>query len=104
MRSITRRINKLERQQAHNYADVVSWIREGRYYDELSDSEKERYCSYRNCDRIGLEQVVGYFFDGLHVPLERRPAPPTEAERVQRVKDIEEWFRRTQTEYNIQKW
>ena len=78
---------------------MLSWIQAGRYYDDLSDSEKDRYCLYRNSDRIGLEQVNGYF-NGQHFQLERNPAPPTPIEHAARVKELEEWFKQAQADYN----
>ena len=99
MSNVKARLNRLEAQRNHSFADVLSWIRAGRYYDELSDSERERYCQYRNSDRLGLEQVEDYF-NGLHFQLERNPPPPTPALHAETVKELEEWFRQAQEEFN----
>ena len=99
MPNVKARLNRLEAQHNNSFADVLSWIRAGRYYDELSDSEKERYCLYRDSDRLGLEQVNGYF-NGLHFQLERNPAPPTPTQHAATVKELEEWFKQAQAEYN----
>lgn len=99
MPNIKRRLNRLEAQHNNGFADVLSWIREGRFYDELSDSEKNRYCLYCGIDRMGLEQVEDYF-NGLHFQLERNPAPPTPTQHAETVKKLEEWFRQAQAEYN----
>ena len=99
MPNIKARLNRLEARHNQSFADVLSWIRAGRYYDELSDSEKERYCLYSNSDRLGLEQVNSYF-NGLHFQLERNPIPPTPTQHAEIVKEIEEWFRQAQEEFN----
>ena len=97
--NIERRLNRLEARHSQSFTDVLSWIRAGRYYDELNDAEKERYCLYRNSDRMGLEQVCGYFV-GLHFQLEHNPTPPTPTQHAETVKELEEWFRQAQAEYN----
>ena len=97
--NVRQRLRRLEKGTGTPFADVLGWIRAGRYYDELSDSQKERYCLYRDCDRLGLEQVNGYF-NGLHFRLERNPAPPTPTQHAETVKELEEWFRQAQAEFN----
>lgn len=99
MPNVKARLNRLEAHKSQNFADVLSWIQARRYYDELSDSEKDRYCLYRGSDRMGLEQVESYF-NGLHFQLERNPPPPTAAELAARVKEVEEWFKQAQDECN----
>ena len=99
MPNVKARLNRLEAQHSQGFADVLSWIRAGRYYDELSDSERERYCLYRGSDRMGLEQVEDYF-NGLHFQLESNPPPPTPTQHAETVKELEEWFRQAQTDFN----
>lgn len=90
MLSYKARLKRLEAHSNEGYSDVLSWIKAGRYYDELSETEKERYCLYCGSDRIGLEQLEGYF-NGLHFQLERKSDPPTPNELAQRIQSVEQW-------------
>ena len=81
MPNVKARLNRLEARHNQSFADVLS------------------YCLYRDCDRLGLEQVNGYF-NGLHFQLERNPAPPTPTQHAETVKELEEWFRQAQAEFN----
>ena len=94
------RLKRLEAHSNYGFSDVLSWIKAGRYYDELTDTEKERYCLYSGFDRIGLEQVQGYF-NALHTPLERKPEPPTQSELAERIQFVEQWFKQSQNEFDI---
>ena len=100
MTNIKGRLNRLEAQRRQGFADVISWIRAGRFYDELTSPERQRYCDYRGSDRLGFEQVEGYFYGGLHIPLERNPTPPTSAEIAERVRFVEQWFEQAKAECN----
>ena len=97
--NVRQRLRRLEKGTGTPFADVLGWIRQGKYYDELTPAERQRYCDYRGSDRLGFEQVEGYFCGGLHVRLKRNPAPPTSAELEERQQYVERWYREAKEEY-----
>lgn len=101
------RLKRLERKaNSGSFADVVSWIRAGRFYDELTEDEQARYCQYRYGEQHTEppEQYLSTVFDGFsfdpHFRLEYKPKPPTEKEFRENVAFIEEYMMKRQEEYN----
>lgn len=86
------RLRKLER-VGGEHGDIIRLIRQGAYYDELSEQEQRRYCLYRygfdHHPEIEISKIFGYEFD-LHFQLERRPPPPTEKELAAAVAEVEQ--------------
>lgn len=86
--------NRLKRLEAHtaeqgSKAIVYRLITEKRFYDRLSEQERNLYCTYRNDDRQALEQVNLLVCGNLHFELERNAAPPTAAEHEQNIVEVE---------------
>lgn len=51
-------------------------VRDGKRYDELSDSEKDAYCEYWNTPRDVLEAVELAVNGSLNFPLRLKPNEP----------------------------
>ena len=105
MRSVDSRLKKLENVKSRAFSDVLSLIREGRYYDELDDHQKDRYFQYHGHDRKATEEVYtmicsSFDRDPLHFKLEYKKRPPTRAEFEERVREVEAIFREYEEEYN----
>ena len=95
MRNIERRLTRLEIQKGEQYSDVLALIKKGKYYDELTEAERERYAQYYYSGNVTaktiktMHEMMGI---SLHFKLERKPKPPTPEEMEQRRREIEEYF------------
>ena len=86
--SIKSRLAKLQ-QKGGSFPDVLRWIAEGRFYDELADTECARYAAYWSTTPSVLEELELAATGTLHKPLERRPKPPTQEEHREIIKELE---------------
>ncbi len=100
------RLKRLEnRAFSGDFADVLSWIRAGRFYDELTGQERARYCLYRygpgheEPPEEYLARVMGEPFDS-HFRLEYKPKPPTLTEIRERAEWVQEYMEEHSREYN----
>lgn len=110
MKSIERRLSMLEGANLSDIAIVERWVRAGRFYDELTDAEKELYQKYREslggvADDLAGARLEIWFNDtppeiAFHFPLSRRKRPPTPEEHAARVKEVERIFLDLKEEYN----
>lgn len=102
--------NRLKRLESKAYigcfADVLSLIRAGRYYDELTQEEQKRYCMYRYGENVTEppEQYLSTVFKGFpfdaHFRLEYKPKPLTASEIAQNIKEIDSYMQHRQEEFN----
>ena len=98
--NIYSRLNKIEKSQGDTFDDVLLWVSQGRYYDELSEAERKRYDDYK-CSLGGVDvDKASCYLDNvfndtgedapLHFKLTaERLRPPTKEEYEARVKEIE---------------
>ena len=101
MKNIEHRLKRLELQKRKQYTDVLMLIKNGKYYDELTESEQERYAQYYyGFSRQSLEEFINLFRDdqtteaeAMHFLLERKPKPPTREEMEQTRIEIEAYMR-----------
>ena len=90
-KDLKKRLAALNKQDEDSVSDVLSWIRQGLYYDELTEEQKDRYCLYRNTIREVFEEVETFLFDGdLHFKLEENEPPPTKDELSQIIEEVEQ--------------
>lgn len=85
------RITRLEA-RADSLNDARSMdalIAERRFYDALSDDERQRYADYKHLDRAALEEVNALVLGSLHFELEPNHRPPTTAEMKAIIADVE---------------
>lgn len=85
---IKSRLAKLQR-KGDSFPDVLRWIAERRFYDELADTECARYAAYWNTTPPVLEELELAATGTLHKPLERRPKPPTQEESAEIIEELE---------------
>ena len=78
MRAFNRRLATLEKavQNASECAEIARMARDGKLYDELSDSEKTAYCAYWGVSRKALEEVELAVNGTLDFPLQLKPNEP----------------------------
>lgn len=78
MRVFNRRLATLERavQSASECAVIARKVRDGKLYDELSDSEKNAYSAYWGVSRKALEEVEFAVNGSLDFPLQLKPNEP----------------------------
>ncbi len=96
--NIESRLRKLENSPKHEYSDVLELIKQGAFYDELTEEQKDRYCSYMNVkDRRAFEEVQILVLEEmhgeenpLHFQLTYKEKPLTKEEFEERVKWVEE--------------
>ena len=103
----TNRLKRLENKAYIGcFADVLSLIRAGRYYDELTQEEQNRYCMYRYGENVTEppEQYLSTVFKGFpfdaHFRLEYKPKPLTASEIAQNIKEIDSYMQHRQEEFN----
>ena len=75
MRIYNRRLATLEKavQNASECAVIARMARDGKLYDELSDTEKTAYCAYWGVSRKALEEVELAVNGSLDFPLQLKP-------------------------------
>ena len=76
---------------------ISEWIKAGRYYDELSDEEKELYNKYWDCNMAGLYEM---FEVEPHFELELKQPPLTDEQFRERCREIREYMQGIENEYN----
>lgn len=99
------RLKRLEKVKGEDYSDVEQWIREGRFFDELSPQEQTRYDQYRQSlggvdSEKALAHLNNLFNDmpdaPLHFRLAKRTKPPTAEEHARRVQEVQEYLNQKQ--------
>ena len=101
MRNIEHRLKRLEQRKGEQFTDVLVLIKKGKYYDELTEAQQERYAQYYyGFSRQSLNEFINVFRDkqtteaeAMHFLLEKKPKPPTPEEMEQRRIEIEEYMR-----------
>ena len=100
------RLKRLEHKAiAEGFSDVLSWIHAGRFYDELTEEERKRYCQYQYGEGIEeppdgyFSKVFGLPFD-YHFRLEYKKKPLTEAEIKENIAFLDEYMARRIAEVN----
>ncbi len=83
------RINRLEKRFSCEFADVLEWVKKGRYYDELSNEEKNYYCHYWGYEKKTIEEIELAIMGTLHFKTERKPTPPTPEQYQELIGKIE---------------
>lgn len=97
--------NRIKKAQGRTHAGeylgrIAELIAQGAYYDELTNEEKTAYCDYLGTEREAFETVHGYVMGSLHIPIEKKPKPLTEAQFLERVREVEETVQGFVEEYN----
>ena len=82
------RVEKLEAKSGQEYSDIHWLICQGRFYDELSEEQQYRYCSYFGVDKQAFEAVNLAVTGTLHFKLERHRKPPTRPEMDALIEEI----------------
>ena len=90
MRSFDRRLAKLEMANIQLYADVLKLIDQNRYYDELDEAQKNRYCAFVGVPRKTYEETNILVCGDLHTLLARIDQPTPE-ELAQIIQDIQDY-------------
>ena len=90
MRSFDRRLTKLEMANIQPYADVLKLIDQNRYYDELDEAQKNRYCEYVRVPRQIFEETHILACGDFHTLL-KRIDPPTPEELSQIIQDVQDY-------------
>ena len=104
------RLKSLEKSQHGDYADIAQLVRQGAYYDQLTDAQKARYQSYREslggvADDIAAAELDIMFNDtpeqqAYHFKLTKRKRALTDEEFRERVQEVEETVQGFIDEYN----
>lgn len=89
---------RVERARQHSsaagvYRHIKAYIAAGKYYDELTDEDKNLYCEYLERPREGYEVVNRLVYGHQHVKLEQKQPPPTEAELEETRQYIKEYLK-----------
>ncbi len=91
-----------------NTTIVLGWIKEKRFYDDLSNEERYLYwCYYLNMSDVRVNEMELMYQTikanedrPLHFILEKRPPPPTPEEMQERIREVEEFVFNAQKEFN----
>lgn len=78
MKIYNRRLAALEKavQNASECSVIARMVRDGKLYDELSDTEETAYCEYWNTPRTVLEEIEIAVNGSLSFPLQLKPNEP----------------------------
>lgn len=113
---IENRLARLEAKQGNDYMDVMEWIKNGAYYDELTPKQRSRYVEYYGLsDTKSFEDIHLFIYTPkplyscpltekerntlLHFKLEKRKPLAKEISAETR-REIEEYFKDFDEEYN----
>lgn len=89
MKMIDRRLSRLE--SGEGLRSVYDLI--GRFFDELTGPERERWTRYRfNVDAATVAEVESQVCGTLHFVCDRRPKEPTRAEHTAITTEIERFI------------
>ena len=104
MKENARRIKRMEARlngtTAGNLGRLAGLIAQGAFYDELTEDEKDAYCSYREFNREAMETVEKMVTGTLHFQVERKPRPLTDAEYKERVEEVKAYMKKATEEFN----
>ena len=90
---VDNRLKKLEKERTTEYNEVISLIKKGAYYDDVSDDVKELYCEYKGTTREVLETIEEMVAGNLHFQMELNPTrEPTSKELQQIAEEIREYL------------
>ena len=94
MRNLETRLKRLEMTAKGKHPEVLQWIREGRFYDELTTEEQEQFSQYYyGFSAKSLKEILPIFDKNpFHFQLERKPKPPTKEELAKRAEELERIF------------
>lgn len=67
---IKSRLDRLEAVRG-SFGEIIALIRQGAYYDELTDEQRQEYALYKGVQRKALEDVELAVNGSLHFKLER---------------------------------
>lgn len=106
-----KRIKKLEgKTDTKDYPEVIEWIRQGRYYNELTYEEKllyQEYCEFGDSSMakaaIEVENIVYKDYDeppNFKLEFRKRRKEPTPEEFAKIVKEVELIVEGYREEYN----
>ena len=100
--SIISRLNTLEKECgiSEHSSCVLRLIRSGKYYDELSNEERNAYCKYLGFEREVYETINALVFNSLHFQLEKKRKPATREQFEENVKEVEMIVQGFVEEYN----
>lgn len=97
MSGLKGRLKTLEKKRSDNYSDILSLIKKGKYFDELTKDQQERYAQYRlGCNRTRFIEVhkalcdfMGIIENPEHVLLEEnRPDKEITPEEMEEVAEF----------------
>lgn len=67
---IKSRLDRLESSRGA-FGDIIALIRQGAYYDALTDEQRAQYAAYKGVTTQAIETVENAVNGGLHFKLER---------------------------------
>lgn len=67
---IKSRLDRLEAVRG-SFGEIIALIRQGAYYDELTDEQRQQYALYKGVSHKAIEDVELAVNGTLHFPLER---------------------------------
>lgn len=94
--SLRNRLRRLAVTSECEYLEIVKLIKQGAFYDDLTDELKDLYCRYRGFDREAMESVNRMVAECegmnpdtyLHFRLERKPKPMNDEQTRIQVSEI----------------
>jgi hypothetical protein len=87
MATISRRLDRLE-QTSGPWSDIERLIEGRRFYDQLTERQKRRFCSMNGISRRDFEEIALSLFGDLHLLLTKFDQP-TNKELAQIKSEIE---------------
>lgn len=74
-RAIERRLKKIEKKiKTQDNAEILELIRQGAFYDELTDDQKDMYWNY--LEHIGDHETMEQLIEMVEFTAEDKPIPP----------------------------
>ena len=97
--TLKNRLRRLEKNLPEDYSEIIRLIKQGAFYDDLSEEQKDLYCQYKECNREAMETVRKMVLETegkedpegyLHFKLSYKEKEPTPEEFERTRKEVEQ--------------
>lgn len=83
------RLKRLEAKPPNRWAKIRRYIRDGFFYDQLSEHDKTEFCRYMDADKNALEDCENHVCGSLHFRLQEKPIPPKPSDLTKIINEVE---------------
>ena len=87
------RLKKLEKEQTTEFNELLQLIRQGVFYDDLTDQNKELYCQYHGIDREAMEETELLVVGSLRFQLQEKRPPADQKTHEKIIEEVSAYMK-----------